>query len=92
MAKFQNKDQYQKDNLQYNFLPFRFSDFDKNSKILSNMIGEFQLLPNSVFKDFVNKNLLDNNPFYSELRDKHFFTDTNTSVALDLLPIKIRTK
>lgn len=92
MAKFQNKDQYHKDNLQYNFLPFRFSDFDKNSKILSNMIGEFQLLPNSVFKDFVNKDLLDNNPFYSELRDKHFFTDTNTSVALDLLPIKIRTK
>ena len=27
------------------------------------MIGEFQLLPNSVFEDFVNKKLLDDNFF-----------------------------
>ena len=92
MAKFLNKEQFYKDTSKYSFLPFKFSDFDKDSKILSNMIGEFQLLPNSVFEDFVNKKLLEDSSFYSDLRDKHFFTDANTSVALELLPIKIRTK
>ena len=55
------------------------------------MIGEFQLLPNSVFEDFVNKKLLEDSSFYSDLRDKHFYW-CKSSVALELLPIKIRTK
>ena len=92
MVKFLKKDDFNKNITSYNFLPFKFGDFDKDTKIVSNLIGEFELLPNNIFNEFTLKKLSDKNSHYSNLRDKHFLTDTNTSVALDLLPIKIRTK
>ena len=92
MSKFLNKEDFNNNIQEYKFLPFKFSDFDHNTKIISNLIGEFELLPNEIFKEFTSKNLSNTDPFYSSLRDKHFLIDRNTSVALELLPLKIKTK
>ena len=71
MAKFLKKDDFNNNITSYNFLPFKFSDFDKDTKIVSNLIGEYELLPNDVFNDFTSKILSDQNLYYSNLRDKH---------------------
>ena len=92
MSKFLNKEDFNNNIQEYKFLPFKFSDFDHDTKIISNLIGEFELLPNKIFKEFTSKNLSNTDPYYSSLRDKHFLIDTNTSVALELLPLKIKTK
>lgn len=76
----------------YSLLPLNFHRLPDQSIFMSNMVGEWALLPDEVFREFVQKKLSHRNPYYSELKSKHFLVDADSSVAFDLLALKTATK
>ena len=75
----------------YEFLPFRFGRL--NSKVLlTNEVGEYLILFPEEFNEFISKNLDQTSHTYSQLKSKHFLIDKDSSVALELLALKVRTK
>ena len=93
MSKFQKIDFYQKQNINsYSLLPFRFTELDEKSHVVTNMAGEYLVLPKEVLPKFVKKQLTETDPEYIDLRAKHFLIDDKTTIAKDLLAIKLRTK
>ncbi|HYQ73328.1 MAG TPA: His-Xaa-Ser system radical SAM maturase HxsB [Gammaproteobacteria bacterium] len=75
----------------YKFLPFNFSRRE-NSVLLTNLVGEYTILPEDKFDQFINKSLAIYEASYNELKSKHFLLDEDSSAALDLLALKYRTK
>lgn len=76
----------------YNLLPFRFIPFDDETYFCSNEVGEWLFLSKPDLVAFVRHQLPTTSSAYSNLKAKHFLYDGNSQAALDLLPIKIRTK
>ena len=89
---FHNKEFFSHPNAEpYKFLPFRFGRI--NSKVLlTNEIGEHLFLEDHVFENFVKKKIACGSLTYNELKSRHFLIDNDSSVALDLLALKTRTK
>jgi len=76
----------------YKLLPFQFTKLDDKSYFLSNLVGEFAILDRVTLEQFA-KHLLDaKNANYDLLKSRHFLIDDDSSVALDLLALKLRTK
>lgn len=76
----------------YQLLPFRFIRLDAKRYVLTNEAGEYVVLPQDVLQNFVHKRLAPNSDAYNQLKSKHFLMDVDSSVALDLLALKYRTK
>jgi uncharacterized protein len=76
----------------YRPLPSRFTQLEGDSYILTNMAGEFLVLPREKVASFVEGNLDRSDGAYDELKAKHFLIDGDSTVALDLLALKVRTK
>lgn len=76
----------------YRLLPLGFERLDESRVVATNMVGEFVVLPRAILKDLVEGRLHPDTPEYSELKARHFLTDDRSSVALDLLALKARTK
>ncbi|QLE53252.1 His-Xaa-Ser system radical SAM maturase HxsB (plasmid) [Nostoc sp. C057] len=76
----------------YQLLPFRFIRLDAKRYVLTNEVGEYVVLPQNLLQDFVHKLLVPNSIVYNQLKSKHFLLDADSSVALDLLALKYRTK
>jgi uncharacterized protein len=76
----------------YRLLPFRFTALDDEEYVLTNQAGEYCLLDRSTLYDLVHHRLSSTNRVYSDLKSKHFIVDDDSSVAMDLLPLKVRTK
>ena len=92
MSKFQPISYYKNKNKKYSFLPFRFTELDKTQFVLTNMAGEYIVIKKSIFKKFFQKTLSQDTTEYNNLRNNHFLIDEETSIATELLPIKIRTR
>src|SRR6266705_6202836 len=75
----------------YNFLPFRFMEFD-GKQILVNEVGEHCFLDHPAFDAFVSKSLPTSHPAYSDLKAKHFLWDSGLEIPVQLLTVKYRTK
>ena len=75
----------------YQFLPFRFMEFD-GKKILVNEVGEYCFLDQPSFDAFVSKRLPSSDPAYLDLKAKHFLWDTGLRIPVHLLALKYRTK
>src|SRR5439155_1001526 len=75
----------------YNFLPFRFMEFD-GKQILVNEVGEHCFLDHPTFDAFVSKSLPTSHPAYSDLKAKHFLWDSGLEIPVQLLTVKYRTK
>jgi len=76
----------------YRLLPLRFERIDESRVVATNLVGEFVVLPRAMLSDLVEGRLHPDAPEYRELKTRHFLTDDRSSVALDLLALKARTK
>lgn len=76
----------------YQLLPFRFTQLNDNQYVLSNLAGEFMVLDRRQLDNFAQGRLRVHDPVYAELKSKHFLIDADSTVAIDLLALKVRTK
>lgn len=92
MAKFRPREEFDASGVGTRVLPARFTKLEGDTYVLTNMVGEYLTLPRDHLAAFVNGSLSPDEPLYDELKAKHFLTDEDTSAALDLLALKVRTK
>lgn len=76
----------------YSLLPFRFTKLDSSRYVITNIAGEYLVLPRSVLHQFVRFQLPMHSPVYNSLKSKHFLFDDDSNIALELLATKLRTK
>src|SRR5262249_15065066 len=76
----------------YSLLPFRFTELDAENYVLSNIAGEHLIANKNVLPPLINHQLDPDHPTYIELRARHFLVDDKTSIAPELLAIKLRTR
>jgi uncharacterized protein len=76
----------------YRLLPFNFTELSNSEYVLTNAVGEIFVLPRPRLNAFATHELTKLDPEYDELKSKHFLMDDDSSVALDLLALKTRTK
>jgi His-Xaa-Ser system radical SAM maturase HxsB len=76
----------------YQLLPFRFARLDGDRYILTNEVGEYQLLAREELVAFIDHRLDPESPAYRELKARHFLFDGRSRSALDLLALKYRTR
>jgi uncharacterized protein len=93
VSKFQPLSAYQQPLADgYQLLPFRFTSLDDHEYVLTNQAGEFIVLERPTLEALVRHQLPAMDRFYDDLKSKHFIIDRDSSVAMDLLPLKVRTK
>lgn len=92
MSQFLDINEYKADQGNYQLLPFRFSELDDQHHVITNLAGEFHVIKKEDLKNFANHLLASDTNLYKALRSKHFLIDNNTSIAKELLPIKLRTR
>ncbi len=76
----------------YELLPLRFTQLSGERYVLTNAAGEFQVCDRADLKRFSDGELGWNEPLYGDLKSKHFLIDDDSSVAIDLLAMKVRSK
>jgi uncharacterized protein len=76
----------------YKLLPFRFTALDSSRYVLSNMAGEYRVVTRDLIEALVNHKLLSGGDAYDDLKSGHFLYDADSTVALELLGLKYRTK
>ena len=92
MSKFQPIEFYKNKSHSYELLPLRFEVLDDENYVVTNMAGEYLTLPRDKLSKLVKHELTASDPDYVNLRARHFLVDDKTSIAKDLLAIKLRTK
>ena len=93
MSKFQPLSAYQQPLIDgYQLLPFRFTSLDDHEYVLTNQAGEFIVLERPTLEALVRHQLPATDWLYDDLKSKHFIIDRDSSVAMDLLSLKVRTK
>jgi uncharacterized protein len=76
----------------YQLLPFRFTSLDDREYVLTNQAGELIVLERPALEALVRHQLPARNQLYHDLKSKHFIIDRDSTAAMDLLPLKVRTK
>jgi His-Xaa-Ser system radical SAM maturase HxsB len=79
-------------NRDYQLLPSRFILLDDGRYLLSNEVGEYLVINRDQLESYVKKTVDQKTDFYRDLKSKHFLFDDDSSVAIDLLALKYRTK
>ena len=93
MSKFATLAEYEKPLADgYKLLPFRFTRLAGDEYVLTNEAGEPHVLDRSSLHAFVHHELDPRSPSYGDLKAKHFLFDSDSSLAIDLLALKVRTK
>ena len=93
MSKFLPLSHYQQNlTAGYRLLPFRFTPLDDKEVVVTNQAGEWSILKRDALQDLVKHRLKFDDPQYDELKAKHFLIDDDSTVAIDLLALKVRTK
>jgi His-Xaa-Ser system radical SAM maturase HxsB len=75
----------------YFLLPFRFQRFG-DEVLLVNEVGEHTFAPAATFGRFLRHQLIPSDPAYLDLKGKHFLSDSDSTLPLELLATKARTK
>ncbi len=93
MSKFRPLSAYQQGlDRDYRLLPLRFTGLDDDNYVLTNMVGEYQIVSRAKTHEFLEHQLRITEPEYDALKSKHFLLDDDSEVAIDLLALKTRTK
>ncbi len=93
MSKFRPLSAYQElSSTGYQLLPFRFTSLDGREYVLTNQAGEFIVLERPTLEALVRHRLCPADPQFDNLRSKHFIADSDSSLATELLALKVRTK
>ena len=91
MSKFQAIENYQPQK-NYKLLPFKFDRFNSEKYILTNVNGEYHLLPSEKLHKLITHSLNINDSDFGDLRSKHFIYFENEKSAIELTGLKLRTK
>ncbi len=92
MSQFQAIEFYKTSKSSYRLLPFRFIPLDEERYVLTNMAGEYLVSVRDKLSDLLQHKLSNDDPTYIELRARHFLIDEDSSIAPELLSIKLRTR
>lgn len=91
--KFKSIDFYLKpEDRAYSLLPFNFHRLNDGSYLLVNMVGECLVTDRGSLVKLVDCDPSLENTFYNDLLSKHFIINQDSSIAIDLLALKFRTK
>src|SRR5579864_9565180 len=92
MNDFLQIESYKPTSHKYQLLPFRFTELNDQSYVVTNLAGEFVVLPKKLIPRLINHELSNDDSFYVNLRARHFLVDQSTTIARDLLAIKLRSR
>ena len=93
MSKFQPLSTYRQPLVDgYQLLPFRFTALDDREYVVTNQAAEFVVIDRPTLEALVRHQLPASDRLYDDLKSKHFIIDRDSSVAMDLLSLKVRTK
>jgi sulfatase maturation enzyme AslB (radical SAM superfamily) len=76
----------------YRFLPFRFMRWSPDEVFISNDVGEWTFLSTDTFHRFTMGQLAPDTGAYEDLKSKHFLIDSPSTLPIQLLATKYRTK
>jgi uncharacterized protein len=76
----------------YKLLPIRFTALDEQRVVATNIVGQQAVLARDELRDVVEHRVNSGTPLYDDLKSKHFIYDDDSSIALELLGLKYRTK
>src|SRR5262245_43176114 len=76
----------------YSLLPFRFMRWEDGSVLLPTEAVEHHFLDATAFQQLYERRLTRDMSTYRNLKAKHFLTDSDLRLAIDLLATKVRTK
>src|SRR5438874_11556838 len=76
----------------YSLLPFRFTELDDSRFVATNIVGEFIVLAKQVIRDLIGHRIQAHSRVYDDLKSRPFLIDDESTVAVDLLATKYRTK
>ena len=91
MSKFKDLESYVSAE-QYNLLPFKFDRLNDQEYILTNMVGEFHIIPTQKLETIIEHRLTKDDSDYANLRAKHFIYLPKEKAPVELLALKLRTK
>lgn len=89
---FRQTSAFAPDRSAYQLLPFRFMRWNDESVLVTNEVGEFEFLAADAFASLTAHQLPAADPAYANLKSKHFLRDTESTLPLELLATKVRTK
>ena len=92
MSKFQTYEAYLNPNKDYSLLPFKFENLGDEKVVLTNLVGEYEIISKEKLKSLVNHSLEQVDTDYIKLRSKHFIAEENDKNSIELLSLKVRTK
>ncbi len=76
----------------YRLLPFRFERWSESEVFLTNEVGEYTFLSRSAFEQLVSGQLDRESADYRKLKAQHVLLEGTSTVPLELLATKVRTK
>lgn len=92
MSEFHPVEHYRSPLGPYRPLPLRFIRWDDGEVLAVNDVGEYEFLAAGALRDFVAGTLDPASAEYASLKAKHMLTDSPSTVPLQLLATKYRTK
>ena len=91
MSKFQ-KQEYYAQKASYELLPFKFDRLNSDEYVITNMAGQFHVVPEQLLEPLINGRLPFTSDLIPTLRSKHFIRYPNETAPLQLLALKMRTR
>ncbi|MNZ47542.1 Anaerobic sulfatase-maturating enzyme [compost metagenome] len=76
----------------YELLPFKFDRLNDKEYLLTNMVGEFLVIPEAVLGDIIGHTLSLTSDWLPDLRAKQFLRLPEEQAPLELLALKLRTR
>ena len=76
----------------YRLLPCRFTRLRNDDYVLTNQVGEFEVICRSDLEDLVRHRLAPATNLYRNLKAKHILADEDSDISIELLALKQRTK
>lgn len=91
MSKFQEQGFYVQQR-PYELLPFKFDRLNDDEYVITNMAGEYHVIPTPMLEPLISKTLAISSELIPTLRSKQFIRFTDEQAPLQLLALKIRTR
>lgn len=91
-ASFQEPAAFRREGQAYRLLPLRFLREPRGDVFISNEVGEFTFLSAADFAHLVDHSLAPDHPRFDDLKAQHFIDDSGSTVPLELLATKVRSK
>jgi His-Xaa-Ser system radical SAM maturase HxsB len=76
----------------YKLLPFNFEALEDQTILVTNLVGEYLIIPRDTLERLVNHKLTIEDEHYTKLRSHHFIMEEEDHATIELLSLKTRTK